>query len=90
MSTRTEPYRRRGRCVHCSGDAGDGKPCRYGKSGRGGSHATLDLPEGKTCGDCHFIAKCQALFDHIPADKTCDFYPVRFLEAPRGEGLEVG
>jgi len=83
MSIVREPYTRQARCVHCGGDANDGKPCRYGKSGRGGIHVTLDLPEGKTCGDCHFIAKCAAIFGRIPADQSCDFYPVRFLEAPR-------
>ncbi|HSF40355.1 MAG TPA: hypothetical protein VLT87_11225 [Thermoanaerobaculia bacterium] len=40
----------------------------------------LNLPEGKTCGDCVHIHRCQLIFGHIPADEVCDWAPSRFRE----------
>ena len=38
----------------------------------------MDLPEGKTCEDCHWFEKCVVLF-RCPAESTrCDFAPSRF------------
>lgn len=72
------PYTRRGRCVHC-GLFGQlrGESCKYSPDG----HATLDLPEGKTCGDCVHLTICKGIFGRIAADESCDFYPIRFRAA---------
>ena len=80
MYGRINPYKRVGLCVEC-GLTGvtPGAPCRYQKSG----HATMDLPAGKTCGDCFAFRHCEAIYGRIAADETCDFFPVRFREAPK-------
>ncbi|RMO77244.1 hypothetical protein ALQ35_100237 [Pseudomonas fluorescens] len=41
----------------------------------------MNLPEGKTCGDCVHCKRCTAMFSHIPADESCDWSPSRFREA---------
>lgn len=41
----------------------------------------MNLPEGKTCGDCVHCRRCTAMFGHIPADESCDWSPSRFREA---------
>lgn len=85
MEERTKPYERRGRCVECGligvtpGDA-----CKDLKAG----HATLDLPAGKTCGDCYAFRHCAAFFGRIAADESCDFFPVRFAEAPKAASAQ--
>ena len=38
----------------------------------------MDLPDGKTCGDCVHIARCKAMFGHTETDTTCDWFPRRF------------
>jgi len=38
----------------------------------------MDLPAGKTCGDCAHIRRCEAIFGHIPEDEQCDFFPIRY------------
>jgi hypothetical protein len=43
--------------------------------------AAMRLPAGKTCGDCAHVRKCVAMFGHVPADTSCDFYPSRFRPA---------
>lgn len=40
----------------------------------------MDLPEGKTCGDCIHCYRCSAIFGHIPTDEVCDWSPSRFRE----------
>jgi hypothetical protein len=45
----------------------------YGRTGD-----DMDLPEGKTCGDCVHGRRCTAMFGHIPADESCDWSPSRF------------
>jgi hypothetical protein len=40
----------------------------------------MNLPEGKTCGDCTHARSCIAMFGHVATDTYCDFYPVRFRE----------
>jgi len=42
----------------------------------------MDLPDGKTCGDCVHIERCKAIFGHIEADKYCDWFPIRFYLKP--------
>lgn len=41
----------------------------------------MNLPEGKTCGNCVHCRRCTAMFGHIPADESCDWSPSRFREA---------
>lgn len=41
----------------------------------------MNLPEGKTCGDCLHMKRCFAMFGHIPADEVCDWYPSRYRDA---------
>jgi hypothetical protein len=41
----------------------------------------MNLPEGKTCGDCVHCRRCTMMFGHIPADESCDWSPSRFREA---------
>ena len=36
----------------------------------------MNLPEGKTCGDCVHCKRCTAMFGHIPADESCDWSPL--------------
>lgn len=40
----------------------------------------MDLPVGKTCGDCVHVRRCTAMFGHIPEDESCDWSPSRFRE----------
>lgn len=51
---------------------------------RRGREPEMDLPAGKTCGDCFHLNRCCAIFGHIPADESCDWAPSRFLEVTRG------
>lgn len=51
----------------------DRKP--YPRTGDG-----MDLPAGKTCGDCTHCRRCTLIYGHIPADESCDWYPSRFTE----------
>lgn len=46
----------------------------------------MNLPEGKTCGDCVHARRCTMMFGHIPEDEVCDWAPSRFQEAA---GLKV-
>ena len=41
----------------------------------------MNLPEGKTCGDCVHCRRCTMMFGHIPADEVCDWSPSRFHPA---------
>lgn len=43
------------------------------------SDTCMQLPAGKTCGDCVHVKRCVAIFGHKPADTYCDFFPRRFL-----------
>lgn len=40
----------------------------------------MNLPEGKTCGDCGQFPRCKALLGRIEADEYCDWSPSRFVE----------
>ncbi len=40
----------------------------------------MELPAGKTCGDCYHVARCTAIFGHTARDKYCDWFPRRFKE----------
>lgn len=41
----------------------------------------MNLPEGKTCGDCVHTRRCTMMFGHIAEDEACDWTPSRFREA---------
>ena len=41
----------------------------------------MNLPAGKTCGDCVHCKRCTAIYGHIPADEVCDWSPSRFKES---------
>ena len=38
----------------------------------------MNLPEGKTCGDCVHSRRCSLIFGRIPTDEVCDWSPSRF------------
>jgi hypothetical protein len=40
----------------------------------------MELPDGKTCGDCRNFRHCAAFYAHKPTDTYCDFFPRRFAE----------
>jgi hypothetical protein len=40
----------------------------------------MELPIGKTCGDCEQMARCRAIFGHVGTDTSCDWFPRRFLQ----------
>ena len=40
----------------------------------------MELPAGKTCGDCVNVRHCIAFYAHTEADTYCDFFPRRFRE----------
>lgn len=44
-----------------------------------GNDVEINLPEGKTCGDCVHFQRCNAMFGHIASDEICDWSPSRFL-----------
>jgi hypothetical protein len=44
-----------------------------------GKEPDMDLPGGKTCGDCVSFRRCNAIFGHIAADESCDWAPSRFV-----------
>jgi hypothetical protein len=41
----------------------------------------MELPAGKTCGDCLHFLHCAAFYAHKPTDAYCDFFPRRFVSA---------
>lgn len=53
--------------------------CTYRKSCK---RQCMDLPNGKTCGDCRNYEKCRMLCgSRIKSENTqCDFEPTRFKE----------
>jgi hypothetical protein len=40
----------------------------------------MELPKGKTCNDCVFVARCCAMFGVKKTNTSCDWSPVRFKE----------
>lgn len=39
----------------------------------------MRLQKGKTCGNCHHIRRCKAIFGHKESDTYCDWSPSRFF-----------
>ncbi len=81
-----KPYAHSSRCVHCGRPASqhDFLPSRLGRcpasaGAAGKTFATMNLPQGKTCGDCVHIPRCNAIYGHMASDERCDWYPSRFL-----------
>lgn len=72
------------RCAVCGylEDHHENRKCPGSAGLAGRTFGTMDLPENKTCNNCHFVKHCCALYGKTPEDKTCDFFPVRFLERP--------
>jgi hypothetical protein len=56
--------------------------CADRKYGKGCNESTcMNLPEGKTCGDCAHKRRCLAFgFTSSEGNTSCDFFPRRFLE----------
>ncbi|ELX9578618.1 hypothetical protein SLJ66_001988 [Escherichia coli] len=48
----------------------------------------MQLPKGKTCGDCAHIRRCKAIFGHTETDVYCDWSPSRavFVQPSKAEG----
>lgn len=67
------------RCVECSSPKSrHGADLACPGSGKT-KFSTMDLPAGKTCGDCRHIRTCRGLgFTAGPHMTSCDFFPVRF------------
>ena len=63
------------RCVVC------GLPSSRCKCERG--PRTMALPQGKTCDDCRFFKHCSAFIGNVAGNTSCDWYPVRFIEAAK-------
>lgn len=40
----------------------------------------MNLPDGKTCGDCIKYEKCRNFTGHKETDTYCDFFPRIFLD----------
>lgn len=38
----------------------------------------MDLPDGKTCGDCRNVDWCMMAYGVKPENTSCDFEPIRF------------
>lgn len=45
-----------------------------------GKEPEMDLPEGKTCGDCKHFYRCFKIYGHIAEDESCDWAPSRFSQ----------
>ena len=80
MSNRL-PYRRSERCVSCGypkSAHGSGGECVGGERG---TFQTMNLPTGKTCADCAYLARpCSTIYGRIAEDESCDWSPVKFLD----------
>ena len=50
------------------------------RDAHGAAH-DMNLPTGKTCGDCAHIERCAFLHGAEEADEKCDFSPNCFLPA---------
>lgn len=57
------------------------KDCPNRKSCR---HQCMDLPVGKTCGDCVYYNHCTVFYGVKANNTKCDFEPIRFKAKPVG------
>lgn len=64
--------------------------CVDKKYGKGCSDSTcMELPEGVTCGDCRHVVRCTRIFGVKAENRSCDFFPRRFVavaESEKGDG----
>ena len=63
-------------CVTCGHPQAD-----HPRPGKCQTFSTMELPEGKTCGDCYAVNHCISLYGVKAANTFCDFWPIRFREA---------
>ncbi len=73
------------RCVECgrpkAEHAGDTLQCPVRRTERYNPvYASMDLPQGKTCSDCHHIRRCTLLIDVDATNTWCDWFPIRFIQ----------
>lgn len=54
------------------------RDCEYLKCCR---HQCMNLPDGKTCGDCKHLAWCTQVYSVKAESTMCDFEPIRFAES---------
>lgn len=40
----------------------------------------MELPDGKSCGECKHFRHCAAFYAHAATDTYCDFFPRRFVQ----------
>ena len=79
------------RCIECSrpkeAHAEDGNCPGSGST----KYGSMDLPDGKTCGDCIHIRFCtQFLGERCLAENTqCDWFPIRFVLKPQSANAET-
>jgi hypothetical protein len=83
------------RCVICgrSKDLHAADLTCAGSAGVAGKkYASMDLPEGQTCGDCAHFGFCRRFIgEGIHDNVTCDWYPIRFAyPAPQPSHVEPG
>ena len=75
-----KPYARSLRCI-CGypkeAHTGDALACPR-PNNKAATFGTMNLPEGKTCGDCVHIRRCNAIFGHMATDEHCDWFPSKF------------
>ncbi len=71
------------RCVTCGWQKeahGDDGLCPGSAGTVGKRFASMDLPEGKSCSDCHFLKHCTAFIGDVARNTSCDWYPIRFIQ----------
>ncbi len=77
-----KPYAHSERCI-CgypkAKHVGDALVCPSANS-KAVTFGNMNLPQGKTCGDCVHIPRCNAIYGHMASDEQCDWYPSRFRE----------
>lgn len=69
------------RCCNCSAtkeEHGAGGECPGLAGDVGLKYATLQLPEGATCGQCSSFSYCRQVIACRPEYTMCDWNPIRF------------
>ncbi len=44
------------------------------------NNSCMELPKGKTCGDCYAFRHCAGMYAVTKERTSCDFFPRRFRE----------
>jgi hypothetical protein len=50
-------------------------------------HSEMKLPEGKTCGDCVYFARCSKLVGAKEDWTSCDFHPRQYALNARASDI---